>query len=707
MNGAAQATRPSYDCTVPLIAWAVSAYTAGLLAGFTPSLAAPVLAGVVAAALGTLPWARRGRVAPLSCALLVATGVLVAREARESDDRCVAAAVATQHWGATHAARPCEALAAAGKPASALERWRARAGANIDTLFGTDAPIVKALLIADTRTLAPELRDRFAAAGVVHILSISGLHVAIIAEAVLVLLEALRVARPKARLAGLGITALYVAAIGAPPPALRSAAMLGVTTFSRALQRPVSPWASLALGAAIPLVDPRNATSLGWQLSVGGYAALTAAALWCRRHLPTGVRGWRRAILRDLAVSLLATAVSAPLVAWAFGRVSLVAPLTNIAVGPVIALLQPALFLAMLLAPLHAAAAFVADASRPLLAAFDGVARVGAALPLASLAVAPSLLVAISAGVAAVAVIVAASSRHPGRALVAASLGLGSCVWWPLAAAGSGEAELHVIDVGQGDAVAVRTPRGRWLLFDAGRSWIGGDAGRSVVVPYLRRYGGELVLFVLSHPHADHVGGAATVLGTLRPLAYRDAAFAGGSTPYRRSLAVATELGVAWSRVHPGDALAIDGVTVQFLAPDSVWTAGLKDPNLASTIALVRYGDVRFLLTGDAEAPEEAWLLAHLPDALRADVLKVAHHGSATSTTGAFLDKVKPRLAVVSVGTGNSYGHPSAPVMRDLIERGAAVLRTDQLGTIVLRTDGQRIRVAAGGHEWTAPSGRR
>ena len=598
---------------------------------------------------------------------------------------------------------PCDALAAAAGPTGVLERWRARAGADIDALFESDAPLVRALLIADTRSLPTDLRDRFAAAGLVHILSISGLHVAIIAEAVLLVLQALRCSRVQARWGALVLTVVYVAAIGAPPPALRSAAMLAAATAGRSLQRPVSPWATLALGAGIPLGDPHTVLDLGWQLSVAAFAALIAAGIWCKRGLPDDLSGWRRSLARDLATSLLATAVTAPLVAWAFGRVSLVAPLTNMAAAPVVAVLQPALFAAMLLAPFHTVATFVADAARPLLAALDAVARAGAAVPYASLSVAPAFPVAVALGGASVALVVAASSRRPSRALGVSGLALALSLWWPFTASGSGMAELHMIDVGQGDAIAIRTPHGRWILVDAGRTWDGGDAGRSTVIPYLRRFGGELALFVLTHPHADHVGGAAAVLRALHPIAYRDAAFAGGSAPYRASLAVATEQRIPWERVHPGDRLDIDGVSVTFLAPDSAWTAHLSDPNLASTVALVRYGAVRFLLTGDAEAAEEQWLVQHLADSLGADVLKVAHHGSRTSSTAEFLDHVRPRVALVSVGAGNSYGHPSGEVVAALLARGVLVARTDQLGTIVVRTDGHALRIAAGGREWPVP----
>jgi competence protein ComEC len=264
----------------------------------------------------------------------------------------------------------------------------------------------------------------------------------------------------------------------------------------------------------------------------------------------------------------------------------------------------------------------------------------------------------------------------------------------------SGEVELHMLDVGQGDAILLRTSENRWILFDAGPAWPGGDAGRTIVLPYILHRGGSLAAFVLSHPHTDHVGGAASVLKALHPRLYWDAAFAGGSDAYRGSLAAARDQAIEWHRVHPGDSMAVDGVVVSFLAPDSAWTVGLKDPNLASTIALVRYGSVRFLLVGDAERGEEDWLLAHRRDELRADVLKVGHHGSSTSSSDAFLRAVRPGLAIISVGAQNKYGHPSNDVLRALSVAGADVLRTDEAGTVVVRTDGAHIAVETRGGSW-------
>ena len=735
---------------MPLLATAQLVYIAGLLAAFGGLAAATLV--VAAATLVAGAWRRSYLVAGL--ALTLAAGAVVGEASEREERACAAALTRSSTWrvvlladavpgrrvrvrgaecpaegivlvvrgsgdaGATVLARG-ELSPGARRPAleraalvvvrapSRLDRWRGRAGRAVDRAFGDDAPLARALLVADTRAIPAEIRDQFAAAGLAHALSISGLHVGIIAVALEIAIGALRLGRGVSAALALLATAFYVVLIGAPPPAVRAALMLGVRTLSRAAQRPTSPWAILALGAAAPVVAPRVALDLGWQLSALGVAALIVTPRLARRIAPEA-SGWRREVLVGVIGSTLATVLTAPLVAWSFGRVSLAGPLVNIVAAPLVTLAQPMLFLALLLSPLIDFARFVAAAAHPLLTALTVTARVAAALPFAQLVVWPTLADALFAAMAVVAGMAAAMGWRPARATIIAALAIAGALWHPFAR-GGGLTELHMIDVGQGDALALRTPHGHWVLFDAGGAWRGqrgagggggGDAGRSIVVPYVARRGGTVDAFVLSHPHTDHVGGAASVLSALRPALYIDAAFAAGNTAYASSLAIARATGTVWRRAHPGDSLTIDGVVLTVLAPDSVWTAGLTDPNLASTIVVVRAGERRFLLVGDAEAPEEAWVVAHAHGALRADVLKVGHHGSSTSSGEDFLDAVRPRVALVSVGTGNSYGHPSPSVMRALRARGARVLRTDLLGSIVVRTDGRRLWVVEGGESW-------
>jgi competence protein ComEC len=582
-----------------------------------------------------------------------------------------------------------------------LESTRSRASHSIDKLFGRDAPMAKALLIADQHEIPAEVRDKYARAGMVHMLSISGLHVAIVAEAVVLLLQMMRVPRAKASIASIIVTAIYVAVIGAPPPALRSAVMLATVAASKASQRPTSQWAALALGALVPLIVPRTILDLGYQLSVVGIAGLIGSAALAKRMLAPKLEGLTLKISKELLTSVVATILTAPLIAWYFGRISLIAPIANLAAGPVISLLQPTLFLALVTAPVPWLAGFFAAACHPLLVAFDGVATAASRVPGASIDVVPSLLTVVFGCLVVTALLVAALSRYPFRPLVAAAGAACLVAWTPLLHMPyGGGVEMDVLDVGQGDAILVRTDKGHWLIFDSGRTWQGGDAGKSTVIPYIMRRGGTVTTFILSHAHADHVGGAASIFRALHPATFWDSAFPQGSGVYDNALRAARVSGVAWHRVHAGDSLTFDGVGVRFLAPDSAWTSSLSDPNSASTIALVEYGATRFLLVGDAEAPEEDWLLDHARVDLHADVLKVGHHGSSTSSTDRFLAAVNPSLALISVGAGNLYGHPSSAVIAALGRVGARVLRTDKVGTIVVRTDGHRITYQAGGDSW-------
>jgi competence protein ComEC len=661
---------------LPLIAAAYLSYAAGLLAGFQHFVWIP--AAVAAAWLARAM--RDRRIDRVALAILFVVGTIIASAAPPPE--------------LPHKRRTLE------RPDDALSLIRAQAGRKIDRIFGDDAGIARALLIADQREIPTEMRDRYAAAGLVHMLSISGLHVAVIAAAMELLFQVARLSRRAAILWTFVGTGFYVAVIGAPPAAVRSAAMLGVTLASRLAQRPSSPWAGLAIGAFAPLINPRTVLDLGYQLSVLGMCGLIAGGRASRRYL-SAPPGWRAQVSRELVISLIACIVTAPLVAYSFGRISFVAPLSNLVAAPVIGVAQPMLFLALVLAPLEGAARFCAQAVHPLLRVFDTVASTAAAFPGASVTVHATWMTAGLAAMAATATVVACVSRFPARPALLAVIALCLMVVVPTPLLlHKGEVELHVLDVGQGDAALLRTPGGRWVLLDAGPAWDGGDAGSRTILPYLRRRGGSLEAFVLSHPHTDHVGGAASVLAELEPRTYWDAAFAGGSVAYISSLTAARQEGIEWRRVHPGDTMMIDGVDISFLAPDSAWTVGLVDPNLASTVTLIRYGVVRFLLVGDAERAEEDWLLGEYPSGLRADVLKVGHHGSSTSSSDAFLAAVKPRAAIISVGARNQYGHPSNDVLRVLANAGADVFRTDLSGTVIARTDGQRLEIEAGGERW-------
>lgn len=737
---------------MPLITAAYVAVTAGLLLGAGGS----AWVGAMLAAVGVVAGLTSKRPIAATLAVLAATSVLLGLIQRREDETCrrdfaVGRAMTVRLWepatagvtarGSARGARcrvPVRVRANKGSapagatvrvvgdvhrrgaalvaPAAALRvveppgrlaRWRTRTGQTIDALYGSRAPLARALLIADERDIAPALRQRMADAGIIHMLSVSGLHVAVLAEAVVLLLLLCRLGVWRAEAGALAVVVVFVAFVGAPAPAVRSGAMFAALMLSRRLQRPTSPWALLALGALVPLADPRIAGQIGYQLSVAGMAGLIAAGRLARRLPALGEGGWRARLGREVLATVVASAVTAPIVAWHFGRVSLAAPVTNLAAAPLFALAQPALFLSLLLAPVPPLAQLVAEGTRPLLAAIEWVAAAGAAIPLAAVDAMPSAVTAAFVAVASGTLVIACASRHWTRPALAGVLALSGAAWWPLVAPAGDTLQVHMIDVGQGDAIALRTPARRWIVVDAGDAWGASDAGARTVAPYLRRRGGAVAALVLSHPHADHVGGAASVVRLLRVGVVLDGGFVHTASSYADVITSARARRTPWRLVRAGDSLEVDGVRLRVLAPDSAAAANAAGANEASVVLTAEYRGVRVLLTGDAERAEEAGLVARFAERLPAHILKVGHHGSATSSTAAFLDAVRPRVALVSVGAGNRYGHPSDDVLRALHARGAHVARTDDDGTVVVTTDGRTIQVATEEGRWTLQVGSR
>lgn len=279
------------------------------------------------------------------------------------------------------------------------------------------------------------------------------------------------------------------------------------------------------------------------------------------------------------------------------------------------------------------------------------------------------------------------------RAAVAV-LSAGAVLWLGQAAlslAGRGSTEIVAIDVGQGDAIGVRTPRGRWLLVDAGPRFGGSDAGLTRVVPYLRGRGvRRLEAIVLTHSDEDHAGGLASVLRNISVGTILGPGFGGGQAGHMAGLEEARRAGVPWRRAAAGDSWEIDGVTFRVLSPGPEEpdepAAHPRSPNDWSVVLRVTFGHFDALLMGDADAVVEARLL----DQEGIEVLKVGHHGSRTSTSEAFVRATSPRLALVSAGARNRYGHPDPGVLKRLERAGARIFRTDRNGSVAVtgREDG-------------------
>jgi competence protein ComEC len=542
-------------------------------------------------------------------------------------------------------------------------------------LFGTRAPLVDALVIARRTDLDAELRERYTRSGLAHLLSISGLHVAFFAAWLNVLLLRLRLGPRPRFVAGTLVMCGYVWLLGFPAPATRSAAMLGLLDVARLRQRVVAPRGLVAVTAlAVLIIDPWAVQSIGAWLSV----AAVAAVIWAGR----ATERYRKPV-RLLAPAAAATLVTAPITAYAFGTVAPIGVLANLAAIPLAGVAVPGLMVALLLS-----SSWLAAGAGLCLALLDLVARAAAALPGGHFTMIAGWRAAATWSL--VLILAWWLWNAPRRRWLMAARVAFVCAFLSLATLFHAFTRLsdcqcltvHFLDVGQGDAALLRSPAGRWLLIDGGpRGPQGeGDAGRRVVVPFLRSHGAtRLAAIVATHAHRDHYGGLPAVLDAFDPAYVLEPGQAVPDAGYLGFLGAVEADGAEWRPARRGDRLELDGVTLEVLSPDSGWVAAQTDINEASVVLLVSYGPVRLLFAGDAGIPTEEHLAGRVGHVA---LLKVGHHGSRGATSDHWLDELHPADAVISVGAKNRYGHPAPETLARLQAHHVSVFRTDEQGTI-------------------------
>jgi len=563
------------------------------------------------------------------------------------------------------------------RPSYVLEQLRESAREHLRAALG-DRPysgVIVALAIGDQQAIPPDQWQVFTRTGVNHLMSISGLHITMVASLmVLVVLrlwrksETLMLKLPAIRAAvigGLAVALAYAAMSGFAVPAQRTVYMLAVVAAALWSGRTVSSTAVLSAAAAfVVILDPMAVIAPGFWLSFGAVAVIMLAG-----GSRIGKSGW---FLAWAQTQWAVTLALVPFLLAMFQQVSLVSPVANAFAIPLVSLVVVPLALAASVLPMD----WVAHAAHQAMTFCMFLLRLLGDLPEAvwqqhappqwsvPVAVAGAVWMLLPKGFPA---------RWVGIALM---LPLFLTVPQKLA---PGELRLTVLDVGQGLAVVVRT-RQHALVYDAGPAFTEQiDAGGRIVVPYLRAAGiVRLDGMIVSHDHSDHSGGAASVLQAI-PVGW-----------FASSLPRDNALNLAASRsrqCEAGDRWQWDGVSFEFLYPqraDYTEASGM-DNDLSCVLRIVSpYGSV--LLPGDIEKRSE-FRLFRTSVRLRADVLVAPHHGSRTSSTPEFVRAVAPGLTVFSVGYRNRFGHPHPAVNARYRGAGSRTLRTDMSGALLVAMD--------------------
>ncbi len=605
----------------------------------------------------------------------------------------------------------------------------------VTTVPEPEASLGAGILLGVRAGIDPAVRDAFAVAGLSHVVAISGWNVAIVVVLIGALTRRLRRRAGPALPAAVAVLAVagYVVLVGASPAVVRAALMAGALLASRLGGSTAHAGSALMAAVGTMLViSPAALWDVGFQLS----ALATGGLIVLGGTLEQRLGRWPAWIRTPVALTVAAQLATLPVLLATFEQVSLVAPLANVVVVPLVPAVMAGSALAAVVGGLAAAvplpgmsdaAAWLAGGAAWLpLRALIAAGTAAAELPLAALPVTGGPWLTLAwyplLGLAArrlsrrsdpgppMASPLEVAGRHglPQVALPEAAAFATALTWVGRprrAAAGlvlvvtvatvltgpDGRLHLTVLDIGQGDAILIETPDGSTALIDAG---VDPDLTLRQIGQALAFHEREIEVVILTHPHQDHLGGLGEVLRRYEVGLFVDGGRPLHGDPHHHVLAAAQhEPGARVTAARAGQIIPLGrGAELEILFPgadDIARPLPDGDINNASVVALLRYGRFSALLTGDAEAPIEA-LLADRGLLRPVDVLKVGHHGSDSGTTEAFLAVVQPSVAVISAGVDNQYGHPHRSTLENLEQvPGLAVYRTDRDGNVEVVTDGR------------------
>lgn len=568
------------------------------------------------------------------------------------------------------------------------------------SLHGQERALLRGLLLGLRDEIDDELRSEFASAGVIHVLAVSGLHVGFILMTAIFLLQLLRLKKSWQLPLLLGVLLFYSRLTGSAPPVMRASIMAAVVLAAPYLQRRHNPINTIAVAAFIILmVQPLDLFTAGFQLSFAAVAGIVLLYSQMENFLSPLLQRWREQgqtvrlhIAQLLLVSLAAQIVTLPLTVYYFNRLPVYALAANLLIVPLVSLIVPIGIVAAMLGAIYPPLGIIYMNGdwlllRGLILLVDGFAS----LPFASISLATPSPMQIALFYLLVFTFAYWHQPKTGKRLLIIFLSLSTIAVWYHAINTKPTLRVTFFDVGQGDAALCQFPDGKNVLIDAGDANEYVDYGKQVILPYLQRQGiRRLDAIVLSHGHADHIGGVASILKNISVARIIRSNCITDKNLYRSIDSLATAKTIPIKYAVAGDTLSgfIGGVFF-ILAPKSTFREQL-DENLCSIIMLLQFGRRSFLFTGDAGGDLEHQLSGFEPF-LHCDVIKVPHHGSAQSCNNWIAQKCNSQYAVISVGRNNLFGLPSPETVKMWQNAGVKVLRTDEHGAIVFVTDGESL----------------